>query len=200
MHPPTLFHLHLDTPDVTAAADRLAEVGLPLDRRFGSVGGEGVSLAPGDEVPEGFRFKLQVHQAGCANVTLAPGRIPHFDHLGLVVGDREATLARADVEGWSVRRDDRRSFCMTPWGFRVEVHEPGGAGIADLGDCADARLEEVTVQVSDADHVRDGFATVFGRVPELEVVEDDGPWVESFAVVTGARSAEVRVADLIGQP
>ncbi|MFC6964584.1 hypothetical protein ACFQJ8_23780 [Halocatena marina] len=38
---PSLFHLHFNTPNVSEAATRLCEARLTLQRRFGSVRGEG---------------------------------------------------------------------------------------------------------------------------------------------------------------
>lgn len=195
----TLFHLHFNTPDVRGAAGRLTAAGVPLQRRFGSLRGEGVSLAPADPEPPAFRFKLQVHRRGAVDVTLAPGRRPHFDHFGLLVPDREAVLARARDRGWSVRADSRRPFVMTPWGFRVEVHDANSPVVKDLGSADEARIESVRLHVPDAHVVRESLEVVFGRIPALELVEGEGPWVGS--VELGGRAApdgvEVETADLL---
>lgn len=195
----TVFHLHLNTPHVEEAAERLARMGVGLKRRFGSVRGEGRSLAPGAEAPEGFRFKLQVHQRGRINVTLAPGRRPHFDHLGLVVEEAQTVLGRAESLGWSVRRNERRTFALTPWGFRVEVHPPGSDTVVNLGDLDECHFEAVLLRVADVDAVRSGLDDVFGEIPELEVRSGEEPWVESFEMATGRTTNEVDVRELLGR-
>ncbi|MFC7212516.1 VOC family protein [Saliphagus sp. GCM10025334] len=194
----TLFHLHFNTPSVDEAAARLERAGLPLDQRFGSVCGEGVSLEPDDETPDGFRFKLQVHQRGGANVTLAPGRRPHFDHLGLIVDDFEGALDRAESRGWSVRRNERRTFVMTPWGFRVEAHPSDGEGVVGLGDVSDCRLEETVLYLPEADAARAAFVDVFGEVPALRIEPGESAWVETFVLATSRTSKKVAADELLG--
>ncbi|WP_312907657.1 hypothetical protein [Natronosalvus caseinilyticus] len=194
----TLFHLHFNTPSVDEAANHLERAGLPLDQRFGSVRGESVSLEPTDETPEGFRFKLQIHQRGGANVTLAPGRRPHFEHLGLIVPDFEAALERAESRGWSVRRNERRTFVMAPWEFRVEAHPPDGEGVVGLGDVSDCRLEETVLRVPEADVARAALADVFGEVPALRIEPGERAWVETFVLATSRTSRNVVVDELLG--
>ncbi|MFC7165522.1 hypothetical protein [Halospeciosus flavus] len=132
-------------------------------------------------------------------MTLAPGRRPHFDHLGLLVSDRDAVLARARDRGWSVRTDERRPFVMTPWGFRVEVHDADSPAVQDLGSADEARIETVALHVRNPDVVRESLEVVFGCIPALELVEGAGPWVG--AVELGGRAApdgmEVETADLL---
>lgn len=199
MNDPLLFHLHFNTPAVDAAADRLDRLGLPLRRRFGSVRGEGLSLAPGDPTSEDFRFKLQVHQAGAVNLTLAPGRRPRFDHLGFVVEDFEAALDRAEHRGWAVRRDERRTFVMTPWGFRIELHPPDGEGSVELGPASEARLEEVKLQLDDPASATDALAHVVGGRGALRLEAGDGPRVASFALRSPTETRRVTVEDLLAQ-
>lgn len=194
----TLFHLHFNTPDVEGAAERLAQEGVSLRRRFGSTRGEGVSLGPGEEIPEEFRFKLQVHQRGYVNITLAPGQRQRFDHLGLIVEDFESVLERAESLGWSVRRTERRTFIMTPWGFRVEVHPVDGDAAAELGDFEEAHIEEATLRLSDVDAVRQGFDDVFGDIPQLLIERGEGPRIDSFQIGTEGTTKEIDMRDLLG--
>lgn len=198
MTAPSLFHLHFNTPDVAGAADRLDRAGVPLERRFGSVRGEGASLGPDEAAPEGFRLKLQVHQRGAVNVTLAPGRRPRFDHLGLSVENAEDVIDRAESRGWSVRSNDRRTFVMTPWGFRVELHRSTADVVTELGEPEEARLEDVTLWLSDATAARDAFDGTFDPIPELHIRSGDGPWVDSFDVVGRRATRSIDVATLLG--
>ncbi|WP_423744940.1 hypothetical protein V5735_02620 (plasmid) [Haladaptatus sp. SPP-AMP-3] len=185
MHSPTrLFHLHFNTPDVSHAETELDAHGLPPYQRFGQVGGEFHALDASDPVPDGFRLRLQNAQRGYVNVTIAPGRRAHFDHLGLCTSDFDAICDRADEAGWSVRdRDGRRTFVMTPWGFRVELHRDGSDVEADLGSWDDARFERVELAVSDPD-VEDEFRVVFGEIPGLvfrqDTDDDEGVHVPRF--------------------
>ncbi|MFH5798951.1 hypothetical protein [Haladaptatus sp. CMAA 1911] len=183
MHSPTrLFHLHFNTPDVSHAETELAANGLPPYRRFGRGDGEFHALDASDPVPDGFRLRLQNAQRGYVNVTIAPGRRPHFDHLGLCTSDFEAICNRADDAGWSVRdRDGRRTFVMTPWRFRVELHPDGSDVEADLGSWEELRFERVELDVPDSD-AEDEFRSVFGDVPELvfQHADDDDVHVPRF--------------------
>lgn len=178
MEPPQtrLFHLHYNVPDVPLAERALAELGVPLRRRFGRVRGEQVALDPGESEPEDFRLRLQTHQRGYANFTLAPGRDLRFDHLGFCTSEFEAVVGRAKRRGWSVRNAEghRRTFAMTPWGFRVELHRDGSAVESSLGDWDRAHLSAVELHVRDPDEVREGLDAVFGDVPGVAVEEGDG--------------------------
>ncbi|WP_224333351.1 hypothetical protein [Haloprofundus halobius] len=197
MSPPSLFHLHFNTPNVDDAAERLGQLGVSLHRRFGSVGGESVSLTPEKPAPDRFRPKLQVHRHGAVDITLAPGRRPHFDHLGLFVRSTEDVCERAESRGWSVRPNERRTFVMTPWGFRVEIHDSSSDIVAALGSASEARLENVIVCLSDADAVSSAFGDVFGAVSDLRFESGEGPWVDSFGVVGRQSAFSVDVATLL---
>ena len=203
MEPSTrLFHLHYNVPDVTDAERALADRDLPLQRRFGQDRGESVGLAPDDAEPEGFRLRLQTHQRGYANVTLAPGRELRFDHLGLCTGEFDAILARAEQREWSIRDPGgRRPFVTTPWGFRVELHRDGSAVESSLGDWHEAHLSEVELRVSDPDEVRDGLAAVFGDVPGVEIRPGEGrAFVPRFELGGGAfERTSVEAAALVAE-
>ncbi len=197
MDAPTLFHLHFNTPNVEQAGDTLGRLGLELQRRFGTVSGDGVALAPAESTPEGFRFRLQTHQVGAVSVTLAPGRRPRFDHLGLISDGVEAVLERAAARDGPVRRSERRTFVTTPWGFRVELHPPGAPVVAALGPRDEARLGDVALRVRDVQSVRREFGRVVGDVPGLRIEPGDGPWVDSFEVVTPGGTETVDAAALL---
>lgn len=193
----TLFHLHFNTPDVEGAAERLAQIGINLRQRFGSIHGEGVSLSPGEEIPEEFRFKLQVHQRGYVNITLASGQRHRFDHLGLIVEDFESILDRAESSGWSVRQNERRTFIMTPWGFRVEVHPLDGDAAAELGDFKEAHIEDAILCLSDGDAVRQEFDDVFGDIPQLQIERGEGTRMDSFKINTERTTTVVDTQDFL---
>ena len=196
MHP-LLFHLHFNTPNVSEAADRLSEAGVPLQRRFGSVRGEGTSLTPEEEPPDDFRLKLQVHEYGAVNITLAPGQRPHFDHLGLAVSDLEGTMDRVKEHGWSVRSNERRTFVMTPWQFRVELHPETGDVVRELGDSGEAHLEDVSLQVPDANGAREAFNEIFHPLSELNIGDSENPGVESFSIAAQQGNQQIDVANLL---
>lgn len=183
------FHLHFHVPDVSTAERALAAVGLPLNARYGAVDGESVRLAPDDPTPDGFRFRLQDHQAGVVNVTLTHGPGPRFDHLGVVTDGFDAVLNRARDADWGVLPNDRRTFLVTPWGFRVEVHPTGGRVDSGLGDPATARIETCELRAPDADAVRRGLDRVLGAVPWLDVREA-GPDAERVHVPTVALAGD----------
>lgn len=198
-----LFHLHYNAPDVAHAERALADRGVPLQRRFGRVRGEAVALDPGETEPEDFRLRLQTHQRGYANLTLAPGRALRFDHLGLCTREFDAIVGRAGERGWSVRDPDgRRPFVMTPWGFRVELHRDGSEVESSLGDWDEAHLSEVELRVPNPDEVRDGLGEVFGDVPGLGVESggersEDRAFVPRFELGGEAfESAEIEAAAL----
>ncbi|WP_227373765.1 hypothetical protein [Haladaptatus halobius] len=192
MRPPTrLFHLHFNTPDVSGAERRLAGRRLPLYRRFGQIDGEFLALDASDSDPDDFR--LQNAQRGYVNVTIAPGRRPHFDHLGLCTTAFDALCDRAAERGWSVRsRDGRRTFVMTPWRFRVELHPHGSDVEADLGSWEVAHLERVELTVPDPD-ADDEFRAVFGDVPGLRIRRGDDVEVPRFCLAGSAFPDGARV-------
>ncbi|WP_227354295.1 hypothetical protein [Haladaptatus salinisoli] len=187
MIPPTrLFHLHFNTPDVSGAERRLAERGLPLYRRFGRVDGEFRALDADDPVPDDFRLRLQNAQRGYVNVTLAPGRRPRFDHLGLCTTAFDALCDRATERGWSVRdRDGRRTFVMTPWRFRVELHPDGSDVETDLGPWEVAHFERVELTLPDSD-ADDEFRAVFGDVPGIRIRRGDDVGAPRFHLAGSA--------------
>ncbi|WP_049970298.1 hypothetical protein [Haladaptatus cibarius] len=193
MHTPTrLFHLHFNTPDVGRAERRLSEVGLPLNHRFGHIDGESHALDADEPIPEDFRLRLQDAERGYANVTVAPGQKPHFDHLGLCTCEFDAICDRAENTGWSVRdRDGRRTFVMTPWGFRVELHPDGSAVEESLGSWDDAHFEavELTISESDGDETAsEKFRLIFGGVPGLEIRDREDVWIPRFRLAGDAFS------------
>lgn len=194
---PTLFHLHFNTPDIVGAADRLARAGVRLQRRFGSVRGDSIALAPDDRTPDNFRLKLQVHQYGAVNITLAPGQQPRFDHVGLHVADIEDICSRAESHGWSVRSNERRTFVMTPWGFRVEIHPATADVVAELGEPTVAHLENVALVLSGATTARESLEEVFGPLSELQIERGEGPWINSFTVAQEQSASTVAVQTLL---
>ncbi|ELZ06924.1 hypothetical protein [Natrialba aegyptia] len=202
MDGPTLFHLHFNTPDVESAAERLEREGLPCTRRFGTVRGENRSFGPEDDVPDEFRFKLQVHRRGNVDITLAPGKRPRIDHLGLRSSDFDGALERARARGSSVRQNSRRTFVMTPWTFRMELHpradEDRGAAERSESDDTVYRIEDALLSVPDADAVRTYFDTVFGAVPQLAIESGGEIWLESFTVATDRKQRRIDVAELLG--
>lgn len=198
MADPTLFHLHFNTPNVAGAADRLAGAGVQLQRRFGSVRGDSTALEPSDRKPDGFRLKLQVHQYGAVNITLAPGQQPRFDHFGLQVAKIEDTLDRAESRGWSVRSNERRTFVMTPWDFRVEIHPVTADVVTELGQPAVARLGNVALRLPDASSARKALTEVFGTIPELRVESGEGPWIDSFTIAEPQTASTIAVQTLLG--
>jgi hypothetical protein len=172
-----LFHLHYNTPDVDSLEAALADVGLPLHRRFGWDEGAFTSLGPDDPIPETWKLRLETLQTGAVNLTLAPGRHFRFDHLGVVTSDFEHVVDRVRAsDDWSIRDlDGRRPFVMTPWGFRVETHRVDGDVASELGSWESARLLDVRLVVSTeaTTAVRSGLEAVFGPIQGLSVEGGD---------------------------
>ncbi len=195
MHSPTrLFYLHFNTPGVSGAERRLADHGLPLYQRFGHVDGESHALAADDPVPDAFRLRLQNAQRGYANVTIAPGQRPQFDHLGLCTSEFDAMCDRAESAGWSVRdRDGRRTFVMTPWQFRVELHPDGSDVERDLGTWDEAHFERIDLTIPAIEADATTFDAVFGDVPGLEIRQRDEVDVPRFRLAGSAFSDTARV-------
>lgn len=169
-----LFHLHFHVPDVAVAAAAIDRIGLPPNARYGAVDGESVRLDPGDPDPDGFRFRLQDHQVGHVNITLTSGPRVRFDHLGVVTDAFDAVLDRARDAGWRVRPNERRTFLVTPWGFRVEVHPAGGRIDEGLGTAETAWIDRCELHVADPEAVRSGLSHVLGGMAwgDVRSVED----------------------------
>lgn len=199
MTPPEtrLFHLHYHVPDVDHAERVLAEKGLPLHARFGWVDDEMVALGPADEIPEGFRFRLQDSQRGYANVTLTSGKRMQFDHLGIYTTEFESVIDSAEEAGWNVHGiEEPRTFLITPWKFRIEVHREGDRVEDSLGSWEDAHFSEIILTVSNADAVREGLTTVIGDIPGLVVHEEPrGPPHVPQATVSGTVFPEERTIE-----
>lgn len=195
---PVLFHLHFNTPNVDRAANRLVQTGVPLQRRFGSVRGDSISLNPKERTPDEFRLKLQVHQYGAVNITLAPGQRPRFDHIGLCIERTEKALKSAASYDWSVRSNERRTFVMTPWNFRVEIHPLTANVVTDLGTPDEAHLEEVILRLPDAIAARDAFSEIFGTIPELRIESGEEPWIDSFKIADKQGKTQITVQSLLG--
>jgi hypothetical protein len=198
MTPSTLFHLHFNTPDVAGAGDRLDRAGVPLQRRFGSVRGEGRTLEPDSTEPSRFRLEYQVHQYGFVIITLAPGKFLYFSHFGLIVDEAEKFSERADAHGWTVDSNERSTFVTTSWGFRVELHSSTAEVVDGLGTPDEAHLVDVTLCLPDASRAHDVLDEVFGDIPELQLESGHGPWIDSFHVADERSTSRVEVRDLLG--
>lgn len=197
MNDSILFHLHFNTPDLAGAANQLENEGIQLQRRFGSVRGDGVALGPDDTEPDGFRLKLQVHQYGAVNITLAPGKRPNFDHIGLRVESIEDISDRAAARDWSVRSNDRRTFVMTPWDFRVEIHSSTAGVVTALDSPALAHIDDVIFCLPDATVAREELEEVFGQISQLRIVSGEGPWIDSFRIASEQSDSTISVQPLL---
>lgn len=171
---PRLFHLHYHVPDIGYAEQILAEHGLPLHARYGSVDDEPVSLTPDEEPPEGFNFKLQDAQRGYANVTLTPGKNVRFDHIGVVSPAFDTIVQRAKDAEWQVQGlDTTRTFLIPPWGFRIEIHPDDGIIAESLGSWEECRFDTVTLAVQNPDEVEEELQDVVGTVSGVDIHQAD---------------------------
>lgn len=189
-----LFHVHVHVPDVDYAAAVLADYGLPVNARYGSVDGEAVALGPDETPPADFRFRLQDSQRGHANVTLTAGPEVSFDHLGIVTSGFDDVVERARKAGWTVQGvDEPRTFLITPWEFRIEIHPETGRIAETLGSWEACRFGEVTLSHSTPTAVHSGIEAVVGEIPGLHISDqaDDGPHL-SRAVLVGDDLPEAR--------
>ncbi|ELZ85636.1 hypothetical protein C453_07463 [Haloferax elongans ATCC BAA-1513] len=193
MNLPEVFHLHYHVPDVDAAATALSSCGITPVARFGSVEGESVALAPEEDEPSGFRLRLQTNRGGTADVTLTPGPKLAFDHFGVVVEDVSAVVERATARDWSVTENERRTFLVTPWGFRIELQSPDSDLVSELGDPDDCHFREVSLSVpSEArERIDRTIRAVVGDVSNLRVV----PLAGSQPAVTEASLAGANVEE-----
>lgn len=173
-----LFHLHYHVPNPDETTQTLAELGIPLYRRFGRVDGESVALTPGEQQPDGFRLRLQNAQRGYVNITMTPGNAVQFDHLGIITTEFDQIIETAEqTNGWQVTSTTpHRTFLVTPWGFRIEIHQEGGHVESTLGSWEDCHFEAVTLAVPPAECavVQASLDTVVGDIPGLTVEPDDG--------------------------
>ncbi|KTG15868.1 glyoxalase/bleomycin resistance/dioxygenase family protein [Haloferax profundi] len=174
---PSVFHLHYHVPDVDYAASLLSTHGITPTARFGSVDGESVALAPEEDTPPGFTCRLQTNRGGFVDVTLTPAPRLDFDHFGIVVDDVAGVVERARERGWSVTENERRTFLVTPWGFRVELQAADSDVVAELGPSSDCRFTNVSlaVPVEARDDISRGLGAVLGDVHNLRVVPVRGP-------------------------
>ena len=171
MERPAVFHLHYHVPDVDYAASVLSSHGIEPVARFGTVDGESVSVAADETPPEGFRLRLQTNRGGMADVTLTPAPRLAFDHFGVVVDDESAVVERARQRDWSVTENERRTFLVTPWGFRIELQTADSDVLSELGPASACRFSEVTlaVPVEARDEIGRTTRSVVGDVRNLRV-------------------------------
>ncbi|MFC6964582.1 hypothetical protein [Halocatena marina] len=87
---------------------------------------------------------------------------------------------------------------MTPWQFRVELHSETGDVVRELGDSGEAHLEDVSLQVPDANAAREAFNEIFHPLSELNIDDGENPWVESFSVAAQQGSEQMNVGALLG--
>ncbi|MFC4440463.1 MULTISPECIES: hypothetical protein [Natrialbaceae] len=174
-----LFHLHYHVPDIKYAEQVLADNGLPLRARFGSVNGETVVVKPREKPPEGFQFRLQDAQRGEANVTLTRGKRVQFDHFGIVTSAFDVIIERAKKADWTVQGvEGPRTFLIPPWGFRIEVHPEDGRITNSLGSWEESRFENVVLTVPSPSEVEEGLQSVLGLVSGVSIrKEEDRPHV-----------------------
>ncbi|WP_416839232.1 hypothetical protein [Haloferax sp. DFSO52] len=168
---PSVFHLHYHVPDVEYAASVLSSHGIEPNRRFGSVDGESVSLSADETPPESFTLRLQTNRGGVADVTLTPGPRLEFDHVGVVVEDVSAAVDRATERAWSVTENERRTFLITPWGFRLELQRATSDVVSALGSPEDCRFTEAILGVPTElrDDISRTIRAVVGDVQNLRV-------------------------------
>lgn len=170
LHDTRPFHLHYHVPDVAYAQEVLRNRGLPLRAVFGVVDGDTIALEPGEEPPEGFRFRLQDAQRGYANVTLTRGKQLQFVHVGIVSAHYDRILERAREADWTIHGEESpRTFLITPWGFRIELHPADGRIADSLGSWEQCRFESLVLCVASPSDVHAGIRGVVGDIPGLEV-------------------------------
>lgn len=198
-----LFHLHYHVPDVEYAERVLADEGLPLHAKFGSVDDEIIAVEAGEEPPAGFQFRLQDSQRGYANITLTSGKDVQFDHLGLVTASFDSIIQRATDAGWTVQGvDDPRTFLITPWGFRIEVHPEDGRVVDSLGSWEECRFEDVVLTVPESEQVKAGISEVIGHIQGLNIREERGQPHVPRATMNGQACSDeltIRAASLAAE-
>jgi hypothetical protein len=129
-----VFHYHLVTSKVRLVEARyIGKMGFELIARYGWLGDETHWFQPGtswEELDEmSFRLRLIELGRGAVNVVLQPGHWerPRLDHIGIALDESGylTVLERAvDLDLKVQDHPGKRTFIVTPAGYRLEVHPP----------------------------------------------------------------------------
>lgn len=176
-----VFHYHLVTSRVRDVEARyIAKLGFELVARYGRIGAETTTLAPGIGWQEldrqGFKVRLCELERGAVNVVVQPGQweLPRVDHIGVALDDDEFgdALSEAVARGMSVQEHGgRRTFVSTGAGYRLELHPPR-EWLGDLLEGADElSLAELHVRAVDPVEKAEALATVLGLEARRGAVE-----------------------------
>ncbi|MBO1580493.1 VOC family protein [Bacillus sp. XF8] len=122
-----LFHYHYWTPHLEEMENFYKNYGFRISTRIGKYNGEFQQFDPpltwDDFRDKQILFRIIEARKGKINITFGYGKKVSFDHIGFLVSKEECeTICKqAEKLHWKVNWGERRTFIITPYGFRIEI-------------------------------------------------------------------------------
>ncbi|MBC6973158.1 hypothetical protein H9I32_12455 [Bacillus sp. Xin] len=122
-----LFHYHFWTPHLEEMENFYKKCGFRISTRIGKYNGEFQQFDPpltwDDFRDKQILFRIIEARKGKINITFGYGKKVSFDHIGFLVSKEECeTICKqAEKLHWKVDVGERRTFILTPYGFRIEL-------------------------------------------------------------------------------
>lgn len=122
-----LFHYHFWTPYVEETEKFYKENGFRISQRLGKYNGDFQMFNPpltwDDFREKNVLFRIIEVRKGAVNITFGFGKKVLFDHIGFLVSEEEKSkiCENAEKMNWVVDRNERRTFIITPYNFRIEL-------------------------------------------------------------------------------
>ncbi|WP_160135474.1 hypothetical protein [Halococcus salsus] len=76
--------------------------------------------------------------------------------------------------------------------------KPSSDVVRELGNSGEAHLEDVSLQVPDANGAREAFNEIFHPLSELNIGDSENSWVESFSIAAQQGNQQINVGALLG--
>lgn len=122
-----LFHYHFWTPYVEKTERFYVDNGFRISKRIGKYKGDFQNFDPplkwDDFREKNILFRIIEARKGTMNITFGYGKKVKFDHIGFLISEteQEVICKNAYKLNWSVDKDERRTFIITPYKFRIEL-------------------------------------------------------------------------------